>query len=134
MSNKLPAAACVLVVGLGLLAAAGARPRAPDAPADALHKRVQGLEQSLQFAEESLGRKLRALELYHDAVATQPDNPETYVQLGAFELRTMGDPCSAYADLNHAYTLDRFNPVIAKKGGPLDVARAKVNAGACGMS
>ena len=84
--------------------------------------------------EESLHHKLQALALYHQAVDTQPDNPEAYVQLGAFELRTMHDACSAYTDLNQAYTLDRFNPVIAKKGGPLDVARAKVNAGACGSS
>ena len=60
MSNKLPAAACGLLVALGLLAAAGARPRpqAAETPADALHKRVQELEQSLQFAEESLRRDL----------------------------------------------------------------------------
>src|SRR5262249_43254307 len=60
MSYKLPAAGCGLVVGLGLLVAAGARarPQAAETPADALHKRVQDLEQSLQSAEESLGRDL----------------------------------------------------------------------------
>jgi hypothetical protein len=76
--------------------------------------------------------KLRALQLYHMAVDTQPENPEPWIQLGLFELNEMKDACNAYKDLNQAYTLDRFNPTIAKKGGPLDVARAKVNKGACG--
>ena len=75
--------------------------------------------------------KLRALSLYHMAVDTQPDNPEPWIQLGIFELTELKDPCNAYRDLNQAYTLDRFNPEIAAKGGPLDVARAKVNQGAC---
>ena len=76
--------------------------------------------------------KLRALQLYHMAVDIQPENPEPWIQLGLFELNDMKNACSAYRDLNQAYTLDRFNPEIAKKGGPLDVARAKVNKGACG--
>jgi hypothetical protein len=76
--------------------------------------------------------KLRALQLYHEAVDVQPDNPEPWIQLGLFELNDMKNACSAYKDLNEAYTLDRFNPEIAKKGGPLDAARAKVNKGACG--
>jgi O-antigen ligase len=74
--------------------------------------------------------KLRALQLYHMAVDTQPDNPEPLIQLGVYELH-LKDACSAWRDLNHAYTLDRFNPGIAQPGGPLDVARAKVNKGAC---
>ena len=77
------------------------------------------------------GNKLRALQLYQMAVDTQPDNPEPLIQLGLFELNTLKNGCSAYRDLNHAYTLDRFSPEIALKGGPLDVARAKVNRGAC---
>ena len=76
--------------------------------------------------------KLRALQLYHMAVDTQPENPEPWIQLGLFELTEMKNACSAYKDLNQAYTLDHFNPEIATKGGPLDVARAKVNKGACG--
>ena len=58
MSNKLPAVACGLVVGLLAVAGARPQPQAADAPATALHKRVQDLEQSLQFAEESLRRDL----------------------------------------------------------------------------
>jgi hypothetical protein len=85
------------------------------------------------LAEASLeGNQLRALQLYHEAVDTQPDNPEPLIQLGLFELQELKNACTAYRDLNHAYTLDRFNPEIAKKGGPLDIARAKVNKGACG--
>src|SRR6266540_183217 len=83
--------------------------------------------------EEARGKKLHALQLYHEAIDTQPDNPRGWVELGLFELQTMKDPCAAYRALNQAYTLDRFGyPEVAAKGGPLDVARAKVNAGACG--
>jgi hypothetical protein len=82
--------------------------------------------------EESRRHRLKALELYRRAVDTQPDNPDAWAQLGQFELDVMKDPCAAYRSLNQAYTLDRFNPVVSAKGGPLDRARAKVNAGACG--
>ena len=54
--------------------------------------------------QESLHNKFRALQLYHDAVATQPDNPEAYVQLAEFELR-LRDLCTSYQYFNHAYTL-----------------------------
>src|SRR5215831_19139055 len=73
MSKKLPAAAAALAVGLGLLAAAGARPRSAavpdraataDATADALHKRVRDLEQSLGFVEERLRRDLAEQTLF----------------------------------------------------------------------
>jgi hypothetical protein len=84
------------------------------------------------LAEAALERnRLRALQLYHMAVDTQPDNPEPLIQLGIYELTDLKDACSAWRDLNHAYTLDRFNPEVAQPGGPLDVARAKVNKGAC---
>jgi tetratricopeptide (TPR) repeat protein len=81
--------------------------------------------------EEGRGHLLKALQLYRQAVDTQPDNPDAWVELGLFELAHK-DPCGAYRSLNEAYTLDRFNPEISRQGGPLDVARAKVNAGACG--
>jgi hypothetical protein len=77
--------------------------------------------------------RLRALQLYHMAVDAQPENADPWIQLGVFELDEMKNACLAYRDLNQAYTLDRFNPEIARKGGPLDVARAKVNnENACG--
>ena len=82
--------------------------------------------------EESLGHKLNALELYHQAVDTQPDNPVARVELGRFELEVLKDACTAYRELSTAYGLDRYNPVIAKDGGLLDVARAKARARGCG--
>ena len=80
--------------------------------------------------EESRGNEARALRLYRQAVDLQPENPEGYVELGSMELR-LGNACEAYQHLNRAYTLDRYNPVISRPGGPLDVARARVNVGAC---
>lgn len=84
----------------------------------------------IEAAIEEGRNPMRALQLYQEAVDVQPANPEAYVQLGSMELRA-GDACSAYEHLNHAYTLDRYNPVISRPDGPLDVARAKVDAGAC---
>jgi O-antigen ligase len=81
--------------------------------------------------EQSRGHKLKALQLYHEAVDTQPDNPDARVELGRFELYGMNDPCQAYRALNEAYALDRYNPDIAVKGGMLDVARAKARADGC---
>jgi hypothetical protein len=74
----------------------------------------------------------KALDLFHQAVDTQPDNPDTWVQLGEFELDEMKNPCAAYRYLNQAYTLDRFDPDVAQKGGALDRARTQVNAHGCG--
>jgi hypothetical protein len=83
--------------------------------------------------EEVRGNTLRALRLYHETIDTQPDNPVGWIDLGLFELHTRHDACAAYRALNQAYTLDRFSyPEVAQKGGALDQARAKVNAGACG--
>jgi hypothetical protein len=81
--------------------------------------------------EERLGHTLKALQLYNRAVDTQPDNPDTWVELGRFQLDVRKDACSAYLSLNQAYALDRFNPVIATQGGPLDVARARATARGC---
>jgi hypothetical protein len=68
---------------------------------------------------------------YLDATALQPENSDSWYHLGLFRLDVLDDACGAWAALNHAYTLDpksiRWSP-----GGPLDVARDAVNAGACG--
>ncbi len=82
--------------------------------------------------EESLGHKLKALELYHEAVDTQPENPSAWAELGQFELYGMKEPCGAYRELSKAYSLDRYNPVVATDGGALDVARARARARGCG--
>jgi tetratricopeptide (TPR) repeat protein len=65
-----------------------------------------------------------------DAVELQPENPETWYALGIFELEVRDDPCSAYRFLNEAYTRDPAGRQWFP-GGPLDVARDAVNAGAC---
>jgi O-antigen ligase len=67
---------------------------------------------------------------YIDAVELQPENPETWYALGLFELDVRENPCDAYQFLNEAYTLDP-NGQQWVVGGPLDVARDAVNAGAC---
>ena len=81
--------------------------------------------------EESLGHKLKALQLYRDAVETQPDNPDAWAELGQFDLYARNDACNAYRELDKAYKLDRYNPVVATKGGALDVARARAKAARC---
>jgi len=130
---------------LSLAAPAIAQRKVDEAAAMALTNRARAIELAHEahswnpvaleplLVQASLEQnKLSALQLYHMAVDTQPENAEPWIQLGIFELDVMKNACSAYKDLNQAYTLDRFNPEIAQKGGPLDVARVKVNHGACG--
>jgi Flp pilus assembly protein TadD len=75
------------------------------------------------------GDEAAALDAYADAVRLQPENPEPWALLGTYEL-SLGDECTAYRHLNEAYTLDPSGRRWAP-GGPLDVARDAVNAGAC---
>ena len=82
--------------------------------------------------EESLGHTLKALHLYRQAVDTQPDNPEAWVELGVFQLDVRMNPCAAFRSLSEAYSLDRYNPVVASDGGALDVARARARKAGCG--
>ena len=67
---------------------------------------------------------------YEKATSLQPENPDTWYDLGLYLSIVAHDQCAAYAALNHSYTLDpsskRWVP-----GGPLDVARDAVNDGAC---
>jgi hypothetical protein len=67
---------------------------------------------------------------YVQAVELQPENPETWYALGLFEFQELGNTCAVYRFLNNAYTLDPAGNQWVK-GGPLDVARDAVNAGAC---
>jgi tetratricopeptide (TPR) repeat protein len=71
-----------------------------------------------------------AREAYAAAVRRQPENPETWYELGVYEWEE-GLLCQAYVHLNEAYTLDRRSTRWVP-GGPLDEARAAVNAGRCG--
>ena len=73
----------------------------------------------------------KALQLYRRARDLEPTNPETWYQLGAFEL-FIKQPRAAYRDLNHSYTLDNFlfgSKTLA--GHQLDEARCKVDPATC---
>jgi tetratricopeptide (TPR) repeat protein len=80
--------------------------------------------------EERRGDLDAAEDFYVDAVELQPENPATWYALGLFEFEARERMCAAYRFLNEAYTLDPSgNQWVV--GGPLDVARDAVNAGAC---
>nr|MBA3476589.1 O-antigen ligase family protein [Actinomycetota bacterium] len=66
-----------------------------------------------------------ALAAYREAVRIQPENPESWYELGLYEF-DRGDRCSAYVHLNEAYTLDPAGRQWVG-GGPLDQAREWVN-------
>jgi O-Antigen ligase len=76
--------------------------------------------------------KTRALGLYRQARDLEPKNPETWYELGRFELRQLKRPRAAYRDLNHAYTLDNF--LFAQRSraaSDLDEARCQVDPSTC---
>ena len=70
-----------------------------------------------------------ALATYREAVRLQPENPETWYQLGLYEF-DRGDRCSAYVHLNQAYTLDPSGRQWVP-GGPLVQALKWVNDDNC---
>jgi hypothetical protein len=74
-------------------------------------------------------RGLTALDLYRQARDREPRNPETWYELGVYELE-IGMTRAAYRDLNHSYTLDRHGPA-GVKGGPLDQARCDIDPATC---
>ena len=63
--------------------------------------------------------------LYRRAASLQPENPETWYQLGRFRFETRRDLDGAYADLNRSYNLDSFHP---RTGELLDEVRAAYEA------
>jgi hypothetical protein len=75
-------------------------------------------------------RGQRALALLRQARDLEPKNPETWYELGAFELQQLKRPRDAYRDLNESYTLDDFGPA-GQKGGLLDEARCQVDPSTC---
>jgi hypothetical protein len=79
---------------------------------------------ALALAYASVGDVPAAAHQYDRATQLQPENPDTWVALGAYEL-CHGDYRGAYTALNQAYTLDPFGPT-GIKNGPLDQARAAV--------
>jgi hypothetical protein len=69
---------------------------------------------------------------YVQARDLEPKSPDTWFELGSFELRVLEQPRAAYRDLNHAYTLDNF--LFAKGSGPgrdLDRARCEIDPSTC---
>jgi hypothetical protein len=72
--------------------------------------------------------KAESLRLYREARSLEPKNAQSWYLLGAFELHQLKQPCAAWFDLNHAYTLDRyvFTP-RTPAGNDLDRARSLVN-------
>jgi tetratricopeptide (TPR) repeat protein len=85
---------------------------------------------ALARVAERRGFRRTAEQRYVQAVELQPENPETWYALGLYEFQVLRNLCAAYRFFNEAYTLDpagrQWYP-----GGPLDVARDAVNAGAC---
>ena len=73
--------------------------------------------------EDAAGNTARAAELYREAVAREPENAQTWYELGSFyfDYRAWA---LAYAALNNSYTYDRFGPA-SKTCGLLDQARTK---------
>jgi hypothetical protein len=67
---------------------------------------------------------------HEKATELQPENPDAWYDLGLYHAIATGDQCAAYQGLNHSYTLDP-NSSRWVAGGPLDVARDAVDAGAC---
>jgi hypothetical protein len=79
-----------------------------------------------------LGALTAERKYYVQARDLEPKNPETWYELGSFELNVLHRPRAAYRDLNHAYTLDNF--LFAKRSTPardLDVARCMVDPSTC---
>jgi hypothetical protein len=84
------------------------------------------------LSESLVGRNGEALELYRRARDREPKNPETWYQLGVFELDELHQPRHAYRDLNQSYTLDSFGPAGAPgPGNKLDQARCQVDPATC---
>jgi len=79
---------------------------------------------------ERQNRRATAERKYVQAVELQPENPETWYALGLYEFQALRKMCAAYRFLNEAYTLDPAGNQWVP-GGPLDIARDAVNAGAC---
>ena len=85
---------------------------------------------ALATAADAAGDERRAVAWYEEATGQQPENPDTWFELGFYHYVATGNLCAAYQALNASYTLDprssRWYP-----DGPLDVAREAVDGGAC---
>lgn len=77
-----------------------------------------------ETARQTRASRIQAGRLYQQATQLEPRNPDTWYQLGLYELNTLDAPQAAFRDLNHSYTLDPFGP-LAQRCSPLDLARRK---------
>ena len=73
-------------------------------------------------AEELRGDLDEAEHLLREAVALQPENPETWFRLGEFEFERRGELGAALRHLDRSYALDSFGP----SGPVLDDVRAEI--------
>lgn len=82
------------------------------------------------IAADAAGDEAAAVAWYEEATRLQPENPDTWYELGLYHAIATGDQCAAYQALNHSHTLD---PMSRRwyRGGELDDARDAVNNGAC---
>lgn len=77
-------------------------------------------------ALELSGRDEEARARYREAVRLQPENPQTWYELGRFEYEVLGDADEALVYLDRAWHLDRQAP---STGPLLDEVRAKSSPG-----
>jgi O-antigen ligase len=86
--------------------------------------------QARALAADAEGDRRAAVVWYEKATDLQPENPDVWFDLGLYHVVATEDQCAAYQALNRSYTLDPRSSRWAP-GGPLDIARDAVNAGAC---
>jgi tetratricopeptide (TPR) repeat protein len=77
-----------------------------------------------ETTKQTRASRVEAGRLYKQATELEPRNPDTWYQLGLYELNTLDAPQAAFRDLNRSYTLDRFGP-LGQPCSPLDLARRK---------
>jgi hypothetical protein len=81
---------------------------------------------------QSESRDREAQSLYLRAARREPQNPETWYQLGYFEAQILGDWRVAYRHLDRSWHLNAFGPAGQPPGSDLlDKARCKVDPSTC---
>jgi lipoprotein NlpI len=78
--------------------------------------------------EDAVRNQAQARRLYLKAVSLEPHNPETWYELGVFELAHR-NYCSAWLALDRSWGIDRHGPA-GIKGGAHDRAQKITKGGA----
>jgi O-Antigen ligase/Tetratricopeptide repeat len=81
---------------------------------------------ALASAYQAEGELTAARDAWTRATRLQPENPQTWYQLGLFEYLWTHDLCASYQAFNHSFTLDPKS-TFWTKGGAFDQAKAAVN-------